>query len=139
MTVRGTPAEVQAKWASRTAAASGEWVAGVNRVTQAPGQAAAAAADKWLMAVTNSKDKFRTRVGAVTLEAWKAATAASQARLADGVNRKKDKVGAFMAQFLPFASQVSDRVRAMPSTTFEDRIARMVANARGLAEFRRTG
>jgi hypothetical protein len=89
------------------------------------------------MAVQESKAKFAANVGAVTLADWKAATAASSGRLSEGVTRKQGKMQAFMTDFLPFVSQVQATVAAMPDDTFEQRLQRMMANARGLRAYKR--
>ncbi|NMC33945.1 MAG: hypothetical protein GYA36_15995 [Veillonellaceae bacterium] len=44
---------------------------GVNAVTEAPGQKAAAVADLWVQNTTNAKNKWATNVASVTLSDWK--------------------------------------------------------------------
>lgn len=136
---KGTPQEVAARWAQRTSAATTDWTAGVQRVTESPSAKAAAKADKWLMALQESKQKFINNAGAVTVEAWRTATVAASARLADGVNRKQGKMAAFMTEFLPYVEQVRQQVNSMPDDTFEQRLQKMITNARGLRNFRRGG
>lgn len=135
---RLTPEEAAAKWAQRTAAATGDYQAGVERVNQAPGQKAAAKADKWLAGVQGGRDKFRDRVGAVSLSEWQRATVEKGApRFAAGASAGEPKMAQFQREFLPHLDAVTNRVRAMPDNTMEQRLARMVEQARGAAQFRR--
>ena len=60
--MRGDPATIAQKWATRLSGSTAEIAAGIDRVTVAPGQRAAQKADKWHMAVTASKDKYRRNV-----------------------------------------------------------------------------
>lgn len=126
--VRMGPQEAMEKWAQRTAGATNEMAAGINRVTTAPGQLAAAKSQKWLAAVTQAEAKFKRNVGRVTLDQWKrAALDVGVPRVASGVNAKKQKWGDFAAEFFPYLDQGIQRVQAMPDTTFENRVQRMVA------------
>lgn len=140
MPVRMSPAEAQQKWQSRTAGSTQEMVAGVQRVTEAPGAKAAAKSQKWLAAVTAAEPKFRRNVAAVTLEEWKKAMLeVGVPRVASGVQAKGHKWGKFAAEFFPHLDEGIRRVNAMPDTSFEDRLARMVAMVRHTHGFQRSG
>ena len=58
--------------------------------------------------------------------------------VANGARTKgQPKMQAFMSSFLPFLSGVTQRTRAMPSGGLENGIARMNAQARAVAQYRR--
>lgn len=137
---RLTPEELAQKWAQRTSGAAQDYAAGVQRVTQSPGQAAAAKRAKWEAGVRESADKWQRRVAAVSLGDWQRKTMEVGApRFAQGAQANMDKMQAFASEFLPFLDSVTQRVRAMDDTTPEARINRMVAQVRGVAGFRRRG
>lgn len=138
--MRGTPESIQEKWASRLSGATADITAGIDRVTVAPGQQAAAKKDKWLQNVQAAQDKWASRVGAVSLEAWKnAAKTIGVQRIATGANAKKGKFGAFIREFSSHLDALNSKLASMPDTTFEQRMARMVEAARHNHSFRRSG
>lgn len=138
MPVRSTPEMATAKWVSGLSAATERMTAGAQGVTRAPGQAAAAAADKWLARVTASKDKFRNNVAAVSLADWQAAYVnIGIPRVAQGAQAKQAKMQNFMTQFLPYLQRGVSQIDQMPSVTLEDGIARMTAMVRYSAKFKR--
>ncbi len=137
---RLSPQEAAAKWAQRASAATGDYQQGIANVTGSPGAKAAAKADKWLASVQQAKDKFKSRVGAVSEAEWKQAAIEKGApRFATGVQASEPKMASFAAEFFPHLDSVTNRVKAMPDTTLEQRLARMVEQARGTAQFRRSG
>ncbi len=134
------PQAAAAKWAARAAAAQGDYQAGVQNVSQSPGAAAAAKADKWLANVQQSKEKFKAGAGRTSLSDWQQATIQKGGpRFATGVQAAQPKMAAFASEFFPFLDAVTQKVRAMADTTPEQRIARMVEQVRGTAQFRRRG
>lgn len=134
-----TPAELAAKWATRTGAATQDVVAGVDRVTEAPGRKAAAQKAAWQQNVAAAADKWERRVGSVSLEDWKARTKDGASRIASGVQAKRSKVESFWQEFGPFQDQVTARTRSMPRGNIEQNLARMLNQARQTSEFRRRG
>lgn len=138
--VRLTPAEAMAKWQQRTAGATQETMAGINRVTEAPGLKAAAKSQKWLAAVTAAEPKFKANVAAVSLEQWKkAAIEVGVPRIASGVQAKGYKYSNFANDFFPWLDQGVQRVHQMPDITLEDAINRVGAMMRHNAAFKRSG
>jgi hypothetical protein len=135
---RMSASDLAAKWATRTSAATQDVVAGVNRVTEAPGRKAAAQRSAWQQNVIAAGDKWERRVAAVSLEEWKARTAEGANRIASGVQAKKSKVESFWAEFGPFQDSVTAAVRSMPRGSLEQNLGRMIEQARRTAEFRRT-
>ena len=136
-----TPQEIAAKWRRNTSASGESYKQGVMAVQEAPTAKAAAAQDKYLAGVQDAVDsgKYRDGLMAVSLQAWQqAAVQTGAARLASGVAKGESKFSGFIAEFAPFQQQLTSRVRGMPSTTVEEREARMLAQVRGTRQFRRT-
>lgn len=136
MPVRSDPQTATNKWVQNISAATDRMTAGANRVTTAPGQAAAAAADKWLQRVTASKAKFASRVASVSLQSWQQSYInVGIPRVAQGANAKQGKVLAFMQEFMPYLQRGVQTIDQMPSTTLEDGIARATAMIRYNSKF----
>lgn len=132
-----SPAELAAKWANRTGAATQDVVAGVDRVTEHPGRKAAAQQAVWAQNVAASQEKWARRVQAGSLEDWKARTKEGANRIASGVQAKKSKVEGFWQEFGPFQDTVTAQTNAMPRGSLEQNLARMLNQARRTAEFKR--
>lgn len=132
------PTQAADKW-SRNLAGAGESIkAGVSNVTVSPGVLAARQVEKWFANVTASKDKWQRRVGAVQLADWQAAMIdTGVSRIAQGATQKKGKYEAFANEFFPFLDRVTAQTKQMPSTTLEDRLNRMVSQARSVSAFKR--
>lgn len=139
---RMTAAEVAQKWAQRAGAAQADYTAGVNRVTEAPGQAAANAADVWQARLQDPQvlAKFKRKVSAVSLEQWKSAAANyGAARYAQGVSSKTAKFEAAMAPLLSYIDSGLAQIKSMPNVTLEDRIQRSAAWQRYMNKYQGTG
>ena len=137
--IKGDPASIQAKWLSRIQASTPEIQAGIQRVTQAPGQAAAKQGDVWQQNVVAARQKWQRNVAAVSLSDWQNAATQGVQRVAQGATAKQDKVGAHLQNFLPYLAQGMDKVNAMPRGSLEQNLARMVMMARHNANYRRPG
>lgn len=138
MPVRSNPQAATQKWVSNLSAAADRMTAGAQGVTKAPGQAAAAAADKWLQRVTQAKAKFAANVSAVSLQDWQNAYInIGVPRVAQGAQAKQGKMQDFMSQFLPYLQRGVSTIDAMPSTTLEDGIARATAMIRYNSKFKK--
>lgn len=134
----GTAQEVADKWATNLGNAQTSMTNGVNRVTTAPGQAAAAKRMKWIAAIQNpaTQDKWARKVSAVSLQSWKdSMTNIGIPRAAQGAAAKKPKFVAAMTTLLPYIDQVTAQVRAMPDTTPTDREQRAIAMMRGMRNY----
>ena len=137
---RVSPAEAAEKWARRLSGATEDIRAGIERVTEAPGRAAAAKRAKWEAGIQASRDKWERNVAAVSLEDWKRkAIEVGVPRVAQGAQQNVDKVQVFMEEFIPHLDRGVERVKSMPDTTPEDRINRAVAMMRHNATFKRGG
>lgn len=135
---RLTPGEAQEKWARRLKGAIPDIEAGVDRVTEAPGKKAAAKADKMLANLTESvrDGTWARRVGAVTLEDWKAKMKAKGVgRIAAGVDAAAAKSEDFFSQLFAYQDTVKSKLDAMPDLTLEDSINRMTTWVRDMAKF----
>ena len=139
MPVRSDPQTATAKWVTNLSNATAAMTAGANRVQVAPGAAAAAAADKWLMKVQAAKAKFAARVGSVSLEQWRTAyTTYGVQRVASGAQAKQGKMAAFQADWLAYLGNNMGKVDRMPTVTLEDGINKAIAQIRLNAAFKRT-
>lgn len=137
---RLTPQEFSEKHARRLTAATQDIAAGVERVTESPGRAAAAKADKWAAGVQKaiSSGKWQKRVGSVTLDQWKSKMQeVGISRIASGVEANKDKTERFAAEFLPHLDAGVAKVKRMSDNTLEGRIQRAVAMMQHNATFER--
>lgn len=138
MPVRATPEQATAKWVQNLGAATDRMTTGAQGVTVAPGQKAAAAADKWLARVTQSKAKFAKNVASVSLQSWQDSYVnIGIPRVAQGAQAKQAKVANFMASFLPYLARGVQQIDAMPNVTLEDGIARATAMIRYNAKYQR--
>jgi hypothetical protein len=138
--VRVTPQSGSDKWKNRLSAATADIQAGIDRVTEAPGQKAAAKQQKWIQNVQASQDKWKRNVAAVSLEQWKSLFKnVGVQRIAQGAQAKQDKYTNFASQFYPYLDQGINKINNMPDTTFEERIQRAVAMMRHNRDFKRSG
>lgn len=139
MPVRGTAQSITEKWKSRTSGATQQVIEGVQRVQTAPGQLAAQQKQVWLSRVQEKADKWENNVKRVSLAEWQQATVNGAQRIAAGVNAKAHKMQGFLEEFIPHVERVQARVQAMPRGSLEQNLNRMMENARGLAQFKRSG
>ena len=140
MPVRSDPQTATDRWVSGMQGATTAMQRGVAAVTVSPGQKAAAAADKWLAKVTQSRDKFARRVGSLQLGDWQASMQNyGISRASQGAGQKKSKFLSFQTEFLPYLQAGVAKIDAMPKNTLEDGIARAVAMIQYNAAFQRKG
>lgn len=139
MAVRGDASSITQKWKQRTGGATQQVIEGVKRTTEAPGQKAAAQKAVYLAQVQAKVDKWERNVGAVTLQSWQESTIAGAARIGAGVEAKAPKFESFMREFIPHIERGQQNLKSMPRGDINANLARMVANARHMADFKRTG
>lgn len=135
MPLKVNSAQYTEKWSRNLRNARPDIERGIDRVTEAPGMKAAAAEDKLRQAFLESLDsgKWRKNVSAVSLEQWKtAAKEKGLARLDSGVTGALAKVQQIAEINLANIEAVKNTVDQMPDTTFQDRIAKMVAFSTGM-------
>ncbi len=115
---------------------------GVERVSEAPTKKAAAKADKMRANIVAAIDsgKWARGLSRVSLEDWKSKMVDKGLnRVASGIDAAAPKVKAFADEFLPYLDNVQSKVKAMPDTTLEDNINRMVTQIREVSKFKRRG
>lgn len=123
------PATVAQKWSKNLAGSTASITAGVQAVTVAPTQKAAANLSQYLAGVQNavSSGKMARRLQAVSLSDWQ------QAMLNKGVNRVAagataavPKMQAFMQKWLPYQQQLQQKLASMPRGDLQTNIQRAV-------------
>lgn len=127
MAVRLDPAAIAEKYARRAGAASQDYVAGVQRVTSAPGAAAAGKAQKALNGYQDAitSGRWAQRVGSVSLQQWQDATVTKGgSRYASGVQAAQPKMQAAMQRLTPIINAAQAKARSMPDATPEQRMQR---------------
>lgn len=130
------PTAVAQRWAQQLGASTQKIQDGVQGVTVAPGQKAAQAQGKYLAAVQANAEKWKNRVGAVSLSDWQSAMIAKGLpRIASGAQQGQGKMQVFMTQFLPYVETAAQQVRSMPNLTLEDSVNRAAAMIRANAKF----
>jgi len=137
---RVTPTEGADKLISNARTAAPRIAAQVAKVTEAPTLAAAKKIDKMQMKFNDAiaSGKVERGLRRVSLEEWKKAMVEKGVpRIAGGLEASRSKIESFNAEFYPFLERVEAKVAAMPDTTLEDNINRMVTNVREIAEFKR--
>jgi hypothetical protein len=128
MPVKVTPEQATTKWLNNINTAGDRMKTGAMNVQVAPGQKAAAAADKWLMRVQQSQAKYKNNVSRVSLQEWQNAyITVGIPRVSQGAAAKQAKYTAAMADFIPYLTQGVAKIDAMPKVTLQDSIARAVA------------
>ena len=94
-------AEAAQRWQQGFGAAGQRWADGIESVTVAPGQLAAAAQSRYLAGVQMNAQKWASRVSSISLAQWKSqAVAKGQGRLATGAQSGMAKYQARIQQVL---------------------------------------
>jgi hypothetical protein len=130
---RVTAEEYAEKWGRRLKGAATDITRGVERVSVAPGKAAAAAQQLMLDRLTASilDGTWAARVGAVSLEDWKKALLEKGVgRIASGVDAAGPKQIAMAQKLLAAVDAAVAKVKAMPKGDIEQSIARMTTFTR---------
>lgn len=131
MSVKATAAEAAANWNTGFSAAGTKYTAGINAVTVAPGQLAAAQQNAYLANVQANVGVWAAKVAAVSLASWKTAASTTGAqRLGSGATKGQPKYQAFATQFIP---QLANIVSSLPARgTYDQNIARFTNYAQQL-------
>lgn len=136
---RTTPAEYAEKWKRRLSGSTEDIRRGIDRVTVAPGERAAAAQDAMLQNITEAvaSGRWANRTRAVTLQEWKtAARDKGVGRIASGTQAAESKMAAVAQQLLPAVDAAAAAARAIPKVTIEDSINRAATFMRQMREFK---
>jgi hypothetical protein len=134
---RMTAQEFADKWGRRLKAAQPDIVAGVKRVTQAPGVKAAAQQDVMLnnLAAAVTDGTWAKRVAGVSLADWQNATANKGAqRIAAGVDGAAGKVQSMAGPLLSAIDAAVAVVEQTPRGDIETNINRSATFAREMAK-----
>lgn len=135
-----TGMEAAEKHARRLSAATEDIRQGVNRVTVAPGQLAAAKVDKMRQNLLASIDDgtWATNVAKVTLPEWKADMLEKGVnRIGPGVQAAIPKTAVFFDELFEHQDVIVGEIEHMPDLTLDDNIARATHNMRRMADFKR--
>lgn len=129
-------------WANgfKSQAAKDKYKRSVQALKQSPGEAAAAAQDKYKNATADAVDSGRYRDGnlSYSLTDYQQAAVAGVDRFDSGAKKGTGKMAKFAAEFGPYLAQTQQMVKAMPNATESERDERMRANAHALRQFKRT-
>ena len=139
---RVSPAEFADKWKRRISAATQDVRTGVERVTVAPTEKAAAKKDKMLSRLTDAmtNGKWEAGLRRVSLQDWKDAMLnKGLGRIAQGAEAATSKVEAFAGELLPHIDAGRRQLEGMPDITIEDSINRVGTFLRHMHTFRRAG
>ncbi len=139
---RLSPEEGAAKYVRKASAASGDYGAGIDRVTRAPSQAAVAARPKWEAKMSDPavRAKWAANTGATTLEDWRSATKGKGvANYSGGVQAAEQKVAARNRELYSHIAAGESKVNAMPNVSLQDGINRATAMIQHMATFKRSG
>lgn len=139
MAMHITPAQYAEKQARNLKASIPDIQRGVQAVTVAPTQLAAAQSAKMLAGIQESvtSGKWGRALAAVSLEEWKAQTLTKGVpRIAMGIDQAQAKVQSFAAKLLPYEAALQEQIDKMPDLNIEDSIARSNAWIRGMAKFK---
>ena len=143
MAMKGlTASEVAEKWQRRASNAVSDWKTGIENVSEAPTEKAAAAKNKMRNNLLNAIDsgKWESGLKRVSLDDWKdATTSKGQTRYSEGVSNAQGKMEAFMDEWLPYQEKIQKKLASMPNETLEDSINRMTTQVREAAKFTRSG
>lgn len=135
--IKGDAQSITQKWVRNISQATPDITAGIARVTQAPGQAAAKQAAVWAANTAAAQKKWTDNVGAVSLNDWQQAATAGVARIASGAQQKQGKMEKHLTNFLPVLARNVAQVQSMPSGSLEANIARMIQMARLNSQYKK--
>ena len=139
MGIKGTASEITEKWQRKMKGSTEDMRRGVDRMTKNPMEEAVKAQGKMLANLVEAINSGRWAAGLekITLEDWKKQyKEKGLARVSAGVDGAKDKQMDFYSWLIPQLESTAREVDAMPSVTFEDRIARADKQMRSMHEKR---
>ena len=138
---RVTPQEYAEKWGRRLKGSTEDIRRGINRVSEAPGVAAARQQDLMLAKVTESisSGRWADRVAAVPLDEWKKKTTEKGVgRIASGVDAAAATQVGMATELLANVDAAVAAVNRTPRGTLEDNITRMTTFVREMAKTKLT-
>lgn len=135
--VKVTPEQFAARWGTGLKGSIERIREGVERVAVAPGEAAAAAVDKWHSSISSAttRDKWARRVAAVSLPDWQRAMLQKGVnRISDGVDNATPKMVQYGTALIEHQNRLLTQLDQLPNVTLEDSIRRMTTWVRGMAQ-----
>lgn len=112
--------------------------AGVQRVQTAPGQLAAAKANKYLQGVNDNVQKWATNTAAVSLESWRADMLNKGVqRVGSGAQAAQGKTAAALAPVFQYMAGVLNQVDAIDDSTPGGRDQRMLTFVQQMRQYRK--
>jgi hypothetical protein len=136
-----TAQQASARWLAGMQNSQQTMTDGVAAVTVAPGTAAAAAVQKWVLAMTSQKvqQKWARNVAiGGALPNWQnAMNTYGISRAIQGAQQKEAKYTTAITAVLAYEATLQAQIKAMPSVTPQDRINRMLAWVNGMANYQR--
>ena len=127
MPIRVDSATAAQDWATSLGNKTAKIQAGINRVTQSPGQKAVAQADKYIQGVQAGLPKWKTKLQALTVGDWQQAALAGVPRVAQGAQAKQGKMQAALEKNFAMMTPILARIDGMPTTTIAQRIQKSSA------------
>lgn len=123
--------DAKTKYKSGVQGGANAYTVGINSVSVAPSQKAIAQQQKmvtnWNNAITSGK--WAEKLNAVTLSSWKSsATGMGAQNYVASADKGATKWGVWATESFPIIQAIQDEIEAMPSTTFQDNIQRMIYN-----------
>jgi len=124
------PTAMVKKLLERSAVAGPEWHANAAASVEDAKAGAIAGANRYKVAVQAaiSKGRYEKGVGGIDVAETRAAILATpESAVSDGLNRRLGKLQRRFAKLAPLTTAARDKILGMPSDTYEQRKARMVA------------
>lgn len=132
---RVTAEQYRDKWSQRLKGSTEFIKAGADRVSEAPGVAAARKHEKMLTNLTEAitSGRWEKAVSAVTVDEWrKMLKEKGVQRIASGVDGAAASQMAMAQKLLAAVDEIAAKVKMMPDNNIEDSIQRMGTFARGM-------
>ncbi len=140
MPLRATPEEASQAWREGLGRAGPKIERGVDRVTQAPGQKAAAKKTAYVAGVQAMADEWARRVAAVPLADWQQSVKDSLGRITGISDLKARKYSDRIAPVFSHMNSIMPSIDSMPTDSLDQRINKSSEYQRKMAAYKkRTG
>jgi len=132
--------ETAARWAERMRQSTQKITDRVNAVTEAPGIAAARKKDLWVANVAAAKEKWATKVAAITLDEWKTRMIQKGIpRIATGAMDATGKFELYLNKLFPILRSIMEQLPAREKGNIANNLRRVEIIATKLNEAKRQG
>jgi len=131
--------DIAEKWGRNLKRSGDDIRKGVERVTESPGEKAAAKQEKMLSKLTTKVEDgtWAERVASVPLSDWKSKMINKGIpRISAGVDAANGKVVEFHTQLADHQDRITSELDRMPDVSLEDSIAKMTHQVRRMSEFK---